>query len=168
MIKLTSTRFGELEIDDGDMISFPVGIPGFEERSSWVLIGDEDNAIMWLHSTEDGGLALPVTTPDAVKRGYNAQIPREALEPVGDISDDDLAILIVVTIPQNKPWEMTANLKAPIVINRSQRLGMQAIAVNEDYGFQVPVLDLATQEMIRAQAPQEPQAEEVGDQPCLS
>ncbi len=154
MIKLTSTRFGELEIDDGDVISFPGGIPGFEDRHGWVLIGDPDNAIMWMQSTEDGGLALPVTTPDAVKLGYNAQIPREALESIGDISDDDLAILIVVTIPQNRPWEMTANLKAPVVINRRLRLGMQAIALNDDYGFQVPVLDLATQDMIRTQAEQ--------------
>lgn len=152
MITITSTRFGELEIDEEDVIRFPVGIPGFEERHDWILVGDDDNAIMWMQSTEDGALALPVTTPDSVKRDYNAQIPRESLEPIGDISEDDVAILIVVTIPPDKPWEMTANLKAPIVVNRVLRVAMQAIALNDDYDFRTPVLDEAMRERIREQA----------------
>jgi flagellar assembly factor FliW len=112
MVKLTSTRFGELEVDDGDIIRFPVGIPGFEDKREWILVGDDDNAIMWMHSAEDGSLALPVTTPDSIRADYNAQIPRESLEPIGDVREGDVAILIVVTIPPERPWDMTANLKA--------------------------------------------------------
>jgi Uncharacterized protein conserved in bacteria len=152
MIKLTSTRFGELEVEEEDILLFPLGIPGFEDKHHWILVGDDDNAIMWMHSTDDGGLALPVTTPDSVKGDYNAQIPREALEPIGDISEDNVAILIVVTIPPSKPWEMTANLKAPIVINRANRTGMQTIALNEDYDFRYLVLDEQMRERLREQA----------------
>lgn len=152
MIQLTSTRFGELEIDECDVITFPVGIPGFEERHSWILVGDDDNAIMWMQSTEDGSLALPVTTPDAVKADYNAQIPRESLEPIGEVAESDVALLIVVTIPPDKPWEMTANLKAPIVVNRAARLAMQAIAMNEEYDFRRPVLAEDMREKIRERA----------------
>lgn len=152
MIQLTSTRFGELEVDESDIITFPVGVPGFEERRNWILVGDEDNAIMWMQSTDDGVLALPVTTPDAIRPDYNAQIPREALVPIGEVSESEVAILIVVTIPPDKPWEMTANLKAPIVVNRASRLAMQAIALNEEYDFRCPVLDEGTRERIREQA----------------
>jgi len=152
MIQLNSTRFGELEVDESDVITFPVGIPGFEERHAWILVGDDNNAIIWMQSAEDGALALPVTTPDAVKADYNAQIPREALEPIGDVSEDDAAILIVLSIPPDKPWEMTANLKAPIVASRSSRLAVQAIALNEEYGFRCPVLDEGMRERIREQA----------------
>ena len=152
MIQLTSTRFGELEVDESDVITFPGGIPGFEERHNWILVGDESNAIMWMQSTDDGSLALPVTTPDAVKSDYNAQIPRESLEPIGEVTEGDVALLIVVTIPPDKPWEMTANLKAPIVVNRAARLAMQAIALNEEYDFRCPVLDADMRERIRGQA----------------
>jgi flagellar assembly factor FliW len=152
MIKLTSTRFGELEIDDGDVIRFPLGIPGFEDKRRWILIGDEDNAIMWMHSTEDEALALPVATPDAVKNDYNAQIPRDSLEPIGDMREGDVAILIVVTIPPDRPWDMTANLKAPIVVNRAERLAMQTIAMNDDYDFRHPVLEDSTRNSMREQA----------------
>jgi flagellar assembly factor FliW len=152
MIKLTSTRFGELEIDDGDIIEFPLGIPGFEDKRRWILVGDEDNAIMWMHSAEDGGLALPVATPDSVKSDYNAQIPRESLEPIGDVREDDVAILIVVTIPPERPWDMTANLKAPIVVNRTRRVAMQTIALNDDYDFRFPVLEDGARASMRERA----------------
>jgi flagellar assembly factor FliW len=152
MITLTSTRFGELEIDEEDVIRFPVGIPGFEDKHQWILVGDEDNAIMWMHSTEDGGLALPVTTPDSVRGDYNAQIPREALEPIGDVMEGDVAILIVVTIPPERPWDMTANLKAPIVVNRANRIAMQTIALNDDYDFRCPVLEEGMRERMREQS----------------
>jgi len=150
MIKVTSTRFGELEVEDDDVIHFPVGIPGFEDKHEWLLVGDDDNAIMWMHSAEDGALALPVTTPDSVKSDYNAQIPRESLEPIGDVMEGDVAILIVVTIPPDRPWDMTANLKAPIVVNRANRIAMQTIALNDEYDFRWPVLDDAMREKMRA------------------
>jgi flagellar assembly factor FliW len=152
MIKVTSTRFGELEVEDEDVIQFPVGIPGFEDKREWILVGDDDNAIMWMHSTEDGALALPVTTPEAVKAGYNAQIPRESLEPLGDVNEGDVALLIVVTIPPDAPWDMTANLKAPIVVNRASRTAMQTIALNEDYDFRYPVLEKSARDRIKNEA----------------
>ena len=152
MITLTSTRFGELEIDEGDIIDFPAGIPGFEDKHHWILLGDGDNAIMWMHSAEDGELALPVSTPDSIRSDYNAQIPREILEPIGDVMEGDVAILIVITIPPDRPWDMTANLKAPIVVNKSNRVAMQTIALNDDYDFRCPVLDDGMRERMREQA----------------
>jgi flagellar assembly factor FliW len=152
MLNLTSTRFGELEVDEDDIIQFPVGIPGFEDKHHWILVGDDNNAIMWMHSTEDGGLALPVTTPDSVKSDYNAQIPRESLEPIGDVREGDVAILIVVTIPPERPWDMTANLKAPIVVNKGNRVAMQTIALNDDYDFRYPVLEEGMRNRMREQA----------------
>ena len=152
MIKVVSTRFGDLDLDESDIISFPLGIPGFEDKHKWILVGDEENAIMWLHSTEDGSLALPVTTPEAIKSDYNAQIPRESLDPIGGMSDKDTVLLIVVAIPPGRPWDMTANLRAPIVVNMEQRMAMQAISLNEDYDFRYPVLDDATREKIKEQA----------------
>ena len=64
-----SERFGEIVYTQDDVLSFPRGIPAFENNRSWVLVGDEDNAVKWLQNIEDGALALPVTTPDAT--GYS-------------------------------------------------------------------------------------------------
>ncbi|MDR3354589.1 MAG: flagellar assembly protein FliW [Synergistaceae bacterium] len=152
MIKLASTRFGVLEVDDEDIIHFPVGIPGFENRHSWILVGDDDNAIMWIQSTDEGSLALPVVTPDTIKSDYNAKIPREFLDLIGNANVEDIAILIVVTIPPGRPWDMTANLRSPIVINRRSRVAVQSIALNEDYDFRYRVLEEDIREKMREQA----------------
>jgi flagellar assembly factor FliW len=152
MDKLASTRFGVLEVDDTDIIHFPVGIPGFENKRRWILVGDDNNAIMWMQSTDDGGLALPVVMPDAVRSDYNARIPREFLDLIGDAEEDEAATLLVVTIPPGRPWDMTANLKSPIVINRSNRVGVQAIALNEDYEFRYQVLEDSIRDKMREQA----------------
>jgi flagellar assembly factor FliW len=141
-----------MEVDDEDIINFPGGIPGFEDKHSWILIGDEGNAIMWLHSTEDGSLALPVATPESIKSDYNAKIPKESLEQIGELDAKAVIILIVVAIPPGRPWDMTANLRAPIVVNWSSRVATQAIAMNEDYDFRYPVLDEETREKMRLQS----------------
>lgn len=152
MITLTSTRFGKLEVEDDDVINFPVGIPGFEDKHQWILVGEEDNAIMWLHSADDGALALPVTTPEAVKSDYSAKIPRESLEQIGESDMKNVVLLIVVAIPPGRPWDMTANLRAPILVNMGSRTATQAIALNEDYDFRHMVLDDRTRENMRAHA----------------
>ncbi|MDR1483100.1 MAG: flagellar assembly protein FliW [Synergistaceae bacterium] len=152
MIKLASTRFGVLEVDDDDIIRFPAGIPGFENRHSWILVGDDDNAIMWIQSTDEGSLALPVVTPDTIKSDYNAKIPREFLDLIGNVNMEDIAILIVVTIPPGRPWDMTANLRSPIVINRQSRVAVQSIALNEEYDFRYRVLEEDIRAKMREQA----------------
>lgn len=149
MISLTSTRFGDMEVEEGDVINFPAGIPGFEENRSWILVGDDDNAIMWLHSIEDGSLALPVTTPESIKGDYNAKLPRESLEQIGEMDMKAVILLIVIAIPPGRPWDMTANLRAPILVNWASRIATQAIAMNEDYDFRYPVLDEAARESMK-------------------
>jgi len=130
---VTSTRFGEIPYAEEDVLVFPRGIPAFEQHNKWILAGEEDNAIKWLQNIEDSDLALPVTTPDAVMTDYNAKIPEDELNLVGSKDFADLALLIVVSIPESAPWDMTANLRAPILINLKSRRAVQVIALNEEY-----------------------------------
>jgi flagellar assembly factor FliW len=130
---VTSTRFGEISYSEEDVLVFPRGIPAFEKNHNWILAGEEDNAIKWLQNIEDGDLALPVTTPDAVMPDYNAKIPEDELDAVGSKDFADLALLIVVSIPESAPWNMTANLRAPILVNLKSRKAVQVIVLNEEY-----------------------------------
>lgn len=45
----------------------------------------------------------------------------------------DIQVWAVVTIPHGQPDKMTANLKAPVVVNLANRLGAQIILENPDY-----------------------------------
>ena len=46
-----SERFGEITYTQNDVLSFPRGLPAFENSRSWVLVGDEDNAIKFYPCT---------------------------------------------------------------------------------------------------------------------
>ena len=147
-----SERFGEITYTQDDVLSFPRGLPAFENSRSWVLVGDEDNAVKWLQNIEDGALALPVTTPDAVMPDYNARIPEDELELVGSMDPSDLALLIVVSIPEAAPWNMTANLRAPILLNLKTHRAVQVIALNEEYPIRYVVFPEDVRETMKRTA----------------
>ena len=130
---ILTTRFGEVSYNPEDILFFPRGIPAFENMHEWILAGSDDNAVKWLQSTDDGNIALPVTSPDAVRPDYNARIPEDELKLIGTLNPSELALLIVLSIPQGSPWNMTANLRAPILINIKTHKAVQVIALNEEY-----------------------------------
>ena len=151
---IKTKRFGEVNYTQEEILFFPRGIPAFEDKHEWILAGSDDSAIRWLQSLEDGNLALPVTSPDAIQPDYNARIPEDELKLVGSIDPKDLALLIVVSIPEDAPWDMTANLRAPILININTRKAVQVIALNEEYPVRYVVFSEEVREKLKASAMQ--------------
>lgn len=151
-MKINTERFGEIDYSGEDILFFPRGIPAFEERHEWILAGNDDSAIRWLQCLSDAALALPVTSPDAIQSDYNARIPEDDLKLVGSVNPSDLALLIVVTIPESAPWDMTANLRAPILINIRTRKAVQVIALNEEYPVRHIVFSDEVREKLKASA----------------
>ncbi|MBQ3456834.1 MAG: flagellar assembly protein FliW [Synergistaceae bacterium] len=151
-MKINTGRFGEVSYSQEEVLFFPRGIPAFETNHSWILVGNDDSAVKWLQSLDDGELALPVTSPDAIQPDYNARIPDDELTLIGGKSLTDLALLIVVSIPEAAPWNMTANLRAPIVINIKTRKAVQVIALNEEYPIRHVVFPEDVREKMKASA----------------
>ena len=151
-MKIKTSRFGEVEYKQEDVLFFPRGIPAFENMHEWILAGNEDSAIKWLQSVNDGDLALPVTSPDAIQPDYNARIPEDELKMVGSVNPADLALLIVVSIPPAAPWNMTANLRAPILINLKTHKAVQVIALNEEYPIRHIIFPEDVREKMKASA----------------
>ena len=149
---VNTSRFGEVSCSDDDLLIFPRGIPAFEENHKWILAGSDDNAIRWLQNIEDGDLALPVTSPDAVRPDYNAKIPDDELKLIGTKDFSELAFLIVLSVPEGAPWDMTANLRAPILINIRTRKAVQVIALNEEYPIKHLIFPEDVREKMKAKA----------------
>ena len=134
-MKFDTERFGEISYSQEEV----------ETKFNWILVGDGDSAVKWLQSLDDPDLALPVTSPDAVQPDYNARIPEDELKLIGSVNPADLALLIVVSIPPAAPWNMTANLRAPILVNLKTHKAVQVIALNEDY----PIRHIVSPEDVR-------------------
>ena len=97
---------------------------------------DEENTsatrISWLQSLEEPLLALPVIDPLAIVPEYVPMIEDELLSPLGNPADEDLLFLLAMTVPSDMT-KVTANMKAPIIINAVTKKGVQLIVENDDY-----------------------------------
>lgn len=137
--------FGEVDIAEDKIIRFENGLMGFEEYKDYtILFNSEKKAgktIMWLQSVEEQALALPVIDPLIVSETYDPVVEEELLASIGKIENDDLLILVTLTVPSDIT-KMTANYKAPIIINAGTLKGVQLIAENEDYLVKHPVYDI--------------------------
>jgi flagellar assembly factor FliW len=64
------------------------------------------------------------------------------LKELGAASPQDLLILVILNIPPERPRQITANLMAPLVLNRQTRQGRQLIIDNPNYGLKYRVFPL--------------------------
>lgn len=128
--------FGDINLEEDKVITFDHGIMGFEEHKRYTILFDVEESdkpgISWLQSLEEQNLALPVINPFLVKEDYNPVVEDELLKPIGEINEQNLVILLSLTVPSDLT-KMSANLKAPFIINSDTRKGCQIIVENQDY-----------------------------------
>lgn len=142
---IQTKHFGEIDLEESKIITFDQGIMGFEECKQYTILYDiedgEKPSISWLQSIEEPGLALPVINPFTIKPDYNPVVEDELLKPLGDINEDNLVLMLTVTVPTDIT-NMSVNLKAPFIINADTRKGCQAIIENQDYDIKYKVYDI--------------------------
>lgn len=135
-MKINTKIFGEIEIAEEKLIEFPNGILGFEDLKTFTLVYDvekEDRkTVMWLQSIEEPNFAMPVVNPMYVIENYNPTVEDELLKCIGEFAEEELIIVATMTVPSDLT-KMTANLKAPIIINSATKKGCQIIVENDEY-----------------------------------
>jgi len=149
MNSIDTSRFGRVDYKDEDVLLFPKGIPGFEDRRNWVITGEADDDIKWLQSIEDGGLALAVSHPRSIDPDYNVSVSRQDLNLIETDSLELVGILVVLTIPSDAPWNARANMRAPILVNSDKRLGRQVIVSEDSYPMQAYVFNEKVREELK-------------------
>ena len=136
--------FGEIEVDESKLICFEDGILGFPELKRFMLIHDEENSgefISWMQSIDEPGFAMPVIDPLRVCPDYNPEVEDELLKSLGDITEDELLVLVTVTVPPEIE-KMTSNLKAPFIINAGTLKACQIILEDEQYLVKYPIYEV--------------------------
>lgn len=134
---LIKTRyFGEIDLGEEKIITFENGLIGFEKYTTFTLLYDSDKKeetdLMWLQSIQEESLAFPVINPFNVKPDYNPAVEEELLSSLGELNDDNICVLLTVTVPSDIK-KTAANLKAPLIINSDTRKGCQLIVDNKEY-----------------------------------
>ncbi len=135
-LRIETSRFGTLDVDESTVITFTQPILGFPERRRFVLLpGPENSALLWLQSTEDGALAFIVMDPRTVMAEYAVPLRQGELAELAVTAADQLDIYTIVVVPEDRT-QIRTNLKAPILINPALRLGKQTVLESSDYPVQ--------------------------------
>jgi len=136
-MKVATTRFGEMEIPDGLVIQVPEGILGFPNDRRYVVLehDTEDTPFKWLQSVDSRQLAFIVIDPRHILPDYRLEFDEETVAEFGSIVPDAFIPMVIVNVPKDRPIEMTANLKAPIIVHETKRVGRQIILRTQDYSL---------------------------------
>ncbi len=133
-MQLNTKYFGVIEIDEKEILYFPLGIPGFENVKKFTLLGKQDNEtpFFWLQGVDDPELAFVVTDPFAVNDNYFVDADDDEIKEISVKDPDRILTLAIVTVPEDIR-KISVNLKAPLLINMDNNRGMQVIMKNETF-----------------------------------
>jgi flagellar assembly factor FliW len=121
-MQVNTTRFGIIEVAEQELITFPWGVPGFEEIKSYVLLEYKNGPFQWLQSVEEPGVAFVVCAPDFLGLVYTAPVAKKKLIKVEN--DEDLVILNIVSFDREK-GAIRFHIKSPLLFNVAARIGYQ-------------------------------------------
>ena len=124
-MKVTTKAYGLVEVDDKQKISFNQGLFGFENYKEYVLLDSERQPFYWLQSIDTEDVAFILINPFIFRPDYEINIDNEEMNSIGVKDPEKALIFAIVTIPSQGP--VTANLQGPLVINRDNKQGIQAV-----------------------------------------
>jgi len=128
MLTVSSSRFGEIKADPDKIITMTSPFLGFPDSKRFILIPHgEETPFMWLQSLDDPQLAFVVIPALILAPDYQPVLPAQTRQELKAGAEDELNILLLLTIPHGNPQNMTANLLGPLMINPAQRLAKQII-----------------------------------------
>ncbi len=130
-MKLTTVRFGDIAIEESKIITMKGGILGFQHIKQYVLLGRSDNVpFQWLQAVDDGAVAFVVINSFIVVHDYQFTLPDKERMLLEIDSSDDVCSFSIATI-KSKPFQVTVNLRAPVVINVKKNLGKHNVLKEE-------------------------------------
>lgn len=136
---IQTSRFGPVNLQDEDIIEFPEGILGFNDLRKFVLLDDPNDEIFaWLQSCEVPQIAFPVLEPELFAQNYRVTLTKHDLEGLGLQVQEKIRSFAIITIPDD-PTQMTANLKAPVVINIDKRVARQIVLQDNNLAIREPI-----------------------------
>jgi flagellar assembly factor FliW len=150
MAILESVQLGTIEYPDEHVLHFPFGLPAFEDETRFLAVERPGLApIVFLQSLQRPDLTFPTLPVKALEPGFELLLTEDefgwlynarAGQAPPETASEDLIALAIVTFAGDG---ITANLRAPVVVNQRTRLGLQAIQADSPYSLRHPVGPLA-------------------------
>lgn len=138
-MELVSKVHGKIQYELEEVITFKKGIPGFEEYKKYVASQMEDSPFKILHSLDNNELAFVIISPFDVVSDYEIKLSEEVIKNIKIENPEEVLLYSIVTVSR-KAENITANLRAPLVLNIKEKLGEQLIVDKDEYKVKHPLM----------------------------
>ncbi len=137
-MKKINTRFGEVEYDPDNTVSFPEGLLGFESLRNFIIMPNvKKGPLFWIQSVEDPEVAFVITDPTNFFPDFMVKPEKTDRQKLGIKEDGLCFVLSVVTVSPEK--QVTLNMKAPILFSPETNKAIQVILENLPYSTREPL-----------------------------
>jgi len=107
------------------IIDMALPMPGFPAHRQFVLVRLNDEGLLYAFtSVDDPELRFLVAPPEPFFPDYAPEIENEVFAALNTKDPDRLLVMVVITAGVN---ETTANLLAPIIVDRDSKRAMQVV-----------------------------------------
>ena len=121
-MRIETTRFGALEVEEKAFICFPWGIPGFERLKRYVLLEHRQGPFHWLQAVDDAGVAFVVCPAESV--GIRYEVPEVIRKSIDLECQEDLSTLVMVSFDRSRA-ATRFHVKGPLLFNAALRRACQ-------------------------------------------
>ena len=139
-MKINSSYLGEQDIDPDTIITFPNGLPGFENNTRYKLFNEEEKpSVFWLQSLDDSSIMFSAAQPETFNFAYELTLSDEEAALLEIDDPEKVTVLLLLARPtDSKSADQTelaesgvrANLNGPLLLNVDKRLAMQKVLHN--------------------------------------
>ncbi len=137
MNKIT-TRFGEVEYDQENLLHFPAGMIGFPNLHHFIVMPNKkDGPLFWIQSIDEPDIAFVLTDPTNFFLEYRVVPDATERDHLRIEEGDACYILSVVTVPPDQ--NITINLAAPILFSPKTNRAIQVILEKSDHFSKTPL-----------------------------
>lgn len=133
---IETAALGNIEITVEQIYRFEKGIPGFEEETEFALIPVEESPFFHLQSLKEKHLSFLLVDPFVFFSEYEFEVGDNDLEILG--IQEEVIVRSIVTLHEQIE-KSTMNILAPIVLNPSNRKGLQTVLHHSPYPTKHPL-----------------------------
>ncbi len=137
----TSSTHAENELLSGTKMVFPDGIIGFEDHKEYRIVKEKSKEpFHWLQSENDSEVNFIIIDPLEFKPDYKPVLSEMDKAVLKIRGIEECQCYVIICVHQDSE-QISANLLAPLMVNKEKNISRQVILQEQDYSVQYLVLD---------------------------
>lgn len=125
-----------------NIIHFPQGLPGFESFHNFYFVPEENTLLAQLRAVEDKRIGFVLLKPQFFFPTYSPvfDLDDKSINDLKVKPESQVEVWAIVTLKYRDLGNTTANLRAPLLINTQEKVGLQHILSDDSYLSNQPLL----------------------------